>query len=101
MAADRPVDWLISASPMAARRWLAKPIWILCLRPSRASSLACARSTGYDAIVIVELLDRLMGLSEALGVIAPDRFGNVMHAIGPEEEVRPRMCRRSRYIISA
>jgi hypothetical protein len=24
-------------------------------------------------------LDRLIGLSEALGVMAPDRFGNVMH----------------------
>jgi hypothetical protein len=101
VAADRPVDWLISASPMAARRWLAKPSWMLCLRLSRASSLAWARSPGYDAIVIVEPLDRLIGLSEVLGVIAPDRFGNVMHAIGPEEEVRPRMCRRSRYIISA
>jgi hypothetical protein len=42
---------------------------------------------GYDAIVIVEPLDRLIGLSEALGVMAPDRFGNVMHAIRPEEEV--------------
>ena len=31
-----------------------------------------------DAIVIVEPLDRPIGLSEALGVIAPDRFGNVM-----------------------
>jgi hypothetical protein len=86
VAADRPVDWLISASPMAARRWLAKPSWMLRVRPSRASSLAWARSPGYDAIVIVEPLDRLIGLSEALGVIAPDRFGNVMHAIRPEEE---------------
>jgi hypothetical protein len=31
--------------------------------------------------------DRLIGLSEALGVMAPDRFGNVMHAIRPEKEV--------------
>jgi hypothetical protein len=37
--------------------------------------------------VIVELLDRLIGLSEALGVMAPDRFGNVMQAIRPKEEV--------------
>jgi tetratricopeptide (TPR) repeat protein len=29
---------------------------MLCLRPSRASSLASARSPGYDAIVTVELL---------------------------------------------
>ena len=61
----RPVDWLISASPMAARRWL-KPSRTLCRRPSRASSLLWARSPGYDAIVIVEPLDRLIGLSEAL-----------------------------------
>jgi hypothetical protein len=87
VAADRPVDWLISASPMAVRRWLAKPSWMLCLRPSRAPSSAWARSLGYDAIVIVKSLDRLIGLSEALGVIAPDRFGNMMHAIRPQEEV--------------
>jgi type IV secretion system protein TrbG len=87
VAADRPVDWLISASPMATRRWLAKPSWMLRVRPSRASSLAWARSPGYDAIVIVEPLDRLIGLLEALGVMTPDRFGNVMHAIRPKEEV--------------
>jgi hypothetical protein len=52
------------------------------------ASLARAElSLGALPWVRCRALDRLIGLSEALGVMAPDRFGNVMHAIRPEEEV--------------
>ena len=87
---------------MAARRRLAKPSWMLCLRPSHASSLAWARSPGYDAIVTVEQLDRL---NRPLGSAWSDSAGPLREhdARNPDlrKKFRSRMCRRSRYIISA
>ena len=88
---NRPVDWLISASPMSERRWLAKPSWMLCLRPSRDIELGLRAhlraSLRAMPLVIVEPLDRLIGLAKALGVIGPDRFGDVVHVVRPQEEV--------------
>ena len=42
---------------------------------------------GPVLFVIVEPFHRLVGISEAPRVIGPDRFGNVMHVVRPQEEV--------------
>ena len=64
---------------------------MLCLRPSREFELGLRAHLraplGAMPFVIVEPFDGLVGLPEALGVIGPDRFGDVMHVIRPQEEV--------------